>query len=168
MSTTISVEDFNSIYNDNYKKLVSYAKKILKNDHSAEESVQEVFLRLFKQDYDKVGGHVKQWLYTVCHNHSLKMLKKQSRFVGIFEEESLDEYRNPAEELEFQEKVKFLAKFMKKLSKNQREVLKCRFYKDLSYALTAKKIKLTSGNVGFIQNRALHKLETLLNKALSK
>ena len=168
MNDTIPVEVFNSVYNDNYRKLLRYAKGILKNEHTAEESVQEVFLKLCKQDYSKVSGHVNQWLYTVCHNHSLKLLKRQNRFVQIFDDESLVEDRDPSEELEFQEKVKAVFKFMKKLNKNQIEVLKCRFYDDLSYEQTGKKVKITSGNVGFIQNRSLNKLHDLISKELSR
>jgi RNA polymerase sigma-70 factor (ECF subfamily) len=169
MNNNIPIECFNSIYKDNYNQLFRYCKRILKNEHTAHDAVHDVFLKLFKQDYSKISDHINQWLYTVCYNHSLKLLKKQNRLISFFEEdESLDEERTPSEQLEFQEKVRLLSKFMKKLSKNQRQVLKHRFYNDLSYDLTAKKVKLTSGNVGFIQNRALNKLRVLMKKALSK
>lgn len=164
----IPIEKFNELYANHYKILVRYAKSIVHDESVAEEIVQETFFRLFKQDYNKIITYVKQWLYTVCYNHSLKVLRKETRYVDGEEDESIDESRNPSESLLFQEKVKALKKCMRKLTPNRRNVLKHRFYKDLNYMQSAKKMKTTEGNIGFLQHAALKDLKVMMKKELNK
>jgi len=151
-----------------YKKLLAYSINITKDRQRSEETVHEVFTRLWKQDYDKLSGHMSAWLFTVCRNCSLKTLKKNKRYVEAFEDESLVEDRDPSEELEHNEKKRLMLELMKMLSDKQKSVLICRFYQDLNYEQTGKKVGATVGNVGFLQNRALNKLRILMEKELSK
>jgi RNA polymerase sigma factor (sigma-70 family) len=55
---------------------------------------------------------------------------------------------------------------MRKLTKRQRDVLKLRFFKDLDYNESAKKLKTTSGNIGFHQTTAIQKLRKMMEKHL--
>lgn len=164
----IPVDIFNNVYTTNRANLLRYAKKIVHDEHRAEETVQDVFTKLLKQDYDKIKTHINQWLYTVCRNSSIKVLNKNKRYVEAFEDESLDETRNPSENLEFQEKLKLLKKCMRKLTTRQREVLRCRFFKDLNYEQSAKKMKTSSTNIGFLQCTALKELRVIMNKEINK
>lgn len=164
----IPVDIFNNVYSDNYTKLLRFAKSILHDNHRAEESVQEAFTKLLKQDYDKVKTHINQWLFTVCRNDSIKILNKNKRYVEALENDSIDGSRDPSEELEFQEKIKILKKCMRKLSPRQREVLKFRFFKDLNYEQSAKKMKTSSSNIGFLQCTTLKELRIIMNKEINK
>ena len=165
----ITTEEFNNIYVEFHKRLLAYTNKFVRDDNRSEEIVHEVFSKLLKQDFDKIKDHIMQWLFTVCRNTSIKFINKNKRYVyNATEDESLDESRNPSEELEFQEKLKLLKKCMRKLTPRQRQVLKCRFYKDLNYEQAAKKLKTSSTNIGFIQCTTLKELRSLLNKDLVK
>jgi RNA polymerase sigma-70 factor (ECF subfamily) len=164
----ITADTFNSVYLNFYKRLFAFSKKIVKDDNRAHEVVQDVFIKLWKQDFDNLESYLTQWLFTVCRNASIKVLKKNQRYVEAFEDESLDECRDPYNELDFQESLKLLKKCMRKLTPRQKEVIKYRFFKDLNYEQSAKKMKTSSGNVGFLQSTALKELKVMLNREINK
>ena len=41
--------------------------------------VQDTFVRLYRQPRDQVQDHVRQWLYAVCRNRAMDILKKENR-----------------------------------------------------------------------------------------
>ena len=49
--------------------LTKYAVSILGDLEQARDVVQDTFLKLYKQDPEKVRKKVKSWLFTVCRNH---------------------------------------------------------------------------------------------------
>jgi RNA polymerase sigma factor (sigma-70 family) len=61
------------------------------------------------------------------------------------------------------ELIKVMSRLIKKLSKNQQKALKLKYFKDCSYAEIAKKLKTSSGNVGFMLSTAISKLKKLLD-----
>jgi RNA polymerase sigma-70 factor (ECF subfamily) len=166
---TIPLEIFEEIYKNQYRKLRTYAYRILKDDQLAEDAAHESLFRLHNQDFEKIQGHVESWLYTVCRNHSLKQLKKNSRFVEIFEEDrdEMDESRDPSEEFDMNTYKKVLKRYMKKLTKRQRDIIKLRFFKGFDYNECAQKLKTTSGNIGFHQTTAIQSLRRMMSKYIN-
>jgi RNA polymerase sigma-70 factor (ECF subfamily) len=161
---TIPSEIFEELYKREYRKLCAYAYRFLKDEQRAEDAAQEAFFRLTKQDYEKLEGRLESWIYTVCRNCSFKQKAKDSRFVEICDEDvnELDESRTASEQMDLDYHKKILKKCMRKLTKRQRDVLKLRFFNDLDYNESAKKLKTTSGNIGFHQTTAIQKLRKMM------
>lgn len=59
--------------------LVRYAQRITGDLETARDVVQETFLRLCRQDPSEIGGHLAQWLFTVCRNRALDVQRKERR-----------------------------------------------------------------------------------------
>jgi RNA polymerase sigma-70 factor (ECF subfamily) len=65
--------------------LLRYARRLLGGCHAsgasdeARDVVQFVFLRLCDQSPDKIGDRLAQWLYTVCRNRALDVLRASGR-----------------------------------------------------------------------------------------
>ena len=58
-------------------QLIAYAANILAGDFErARDVVQDAFLRLFQADPARVRENLKAWLYTVCRNRALDVLRK--------------------------------------------------------------------------------------------
>lgn len=160
----ITTEEFNEVYNAYFKRLCGSVIKIIKDTDMTREIVQDVFMKLLKQDYEEIKPKLSQWLFVVARNTALKRLKKENRYEELSEID-LEKYvdtNNALDSLLLQERIKELKSAMRKLSKKQKDVIKCRFFKDLSYAECAKKLNLSDGNVGFIQNKAINKLRELI------
>ena len=169
METQITSEEFEVIYKQYTPRLKGLAKKFLYRDSLAEECVQDVFRKLLKQDFDKIReeNHLRAWLFTVCRNGALNIKRKEGRFVEEKEDESLSEDPNPFENLDKKECYKKATTLMKDiLSKDQQKAIKLRYFSDLDYKEIAKKMKTTTGNVGFLLSVGLSKVRKKLMKSI--
>lgn len=168
---TIPTEIFDQLYKDNYRKLIAYAYRILKEEQASEDAVQETFVRLAKQDYENLKDKIMPWMFTVCRNLCFKFLDKRKRFIEIKEGEEdfekIDESRDPSEEFDMNVYKKVLKRYMKKLTKRQRDILRLRFFKGFDYKECAAKLKTTSGNVGFHQTTAIQTLRKMMDKYIN-
>ena len=70
------VRAYEATYKELYKPLFIYALGILNNQSSAEEIVQNVFMKLWeKKESLKIETSLKAYLYKAVHNHSLNAIK---------------------------------------------------------------------------------------------
>jgi len=56
-------------------RLRRYAQRLLGSDDEARDVVQFVFLRLCDQSPAEIGDRLAEWLYTVCRNRALDVLR---------------------------------------------------------------------------------------------
>jgi RNA polymerase sigma-70 factor (ECF subfamily) len=168
MSIEITNDFLNEIYINYLPRLSAYAKKILFNDTLVEECVQIVFSKLLKQECGKIESmeHLHKWLFVVCRNTSFKIRAKENRYVEKDEDESISEDPNPFETLDRKELYKEVNKIIKTLSPQQKKMLKLRYFSDLDYNEIAKKMKTSSGNVGFHLSTALKNVRKKLAKSI--
>ena len=169
MERQITTEEFEVIYKQYTPRLKGLAKKFLYRDSLAEECVQDVFRKLLKQDFDKIcqEDHLRAWLFTVCKNGAFNIKRKESRFVEEKEDESLSEDPNPFENLDKKECYKKATALMKEvLSIDQQRAIKLRYFSDLDYKQIAKKMKTTTGNVGYMLSAGLAKVREKLTKRI--
>jgi RNA polymerase sigma factor (sigma-70 family) len=69
--------------------LVRYAAQITGDLDRARDVVQDTFLRLCHEPQSKVEPHLAQWLFKVCRNRALDVLRKESRMKTLDETEML-------------------------------------------------------------------------------
>jgi RNA polymerase sigma factor (sigma-70 family) len=164
--TKITDEKFLELKKEYTNKLAASSLKILRDSHAVEDVLQNVFYKLYNEDYSKIEDHLKEWLFTVCRNTSIKYYHKKNKYVlieNIDEFDSIDESASAPENMMQAELIKVMSRLIKKLSKNQQKALKLKYFKDCSYAEIAKKLKTSSGNVGFMLSTAISKLKKLLD-----
>ena len=65
--------------------LIGYATSILHDADRARDVVQDTFIRLCQQDVEKVRHSLKPWLFTVCRNRALDLLRKDKRITPLDE-----------------------------------------------------------------------------------
>ena len=69
---------FELVFKTHYKNLYAYAFTILKDEDEAEETVQQVFFKLWERSEQlSIPGSVAAYLYRAVHNESLNFLKHQ-------------------------------------------------------------------------------------------
>lgn len=151
--------------NDHESALTGYARTYLHDLERSRDVVQDTFIRLCKQDPEKVREHVKTWLFTVCRNRCLDVIRKDKRV------EPLDEIRwqkvagtesAPDEQLVQDEAVADVMRFMERLSQNQKEVIMLKFQQGMSYDEISEVTGLTTGNIGFLIHTGLKRLRELM------
>jgi len=131
-------------------QLLRYATWVLRDVEVAKEVVQETFLRLCREERSKLGGHLAQWLFTVCRNLAFDIRKKEARMTPIGEVEIADVPKTDAKEAAGE-----IFRLLDSLPKNQREVVYLKFQCDLSYKEISEITKLSVSNVGFLIHTAL-------------
>lgn len=143
------------------RPLIGYAQGFVHDWERARDVVQDTFIRLCQQDMQKVRDGVKTWLFTVCRNRALDVLRKDSRLVELSEEKLLKipaEIVSAADQMKTDELYAQLHGYIQRLTPNQREVVLLKFQQGLSYEEISKVTGLSSGNVGFLLHNALKRL----------
>lgn len=146
--------------------LTGYAAGLLNGDwERARDVVQDTFVKLHQQDPALVKGRLKSWLYTVCRNRSIDVIRKEKPMRVSSSEafETLDDNRpDPAMMAENAERCEEVLRFVKKLPDNQREVIRLKFQSDLSYKEIAEITGLSVSNVGFILHTGIKRLRKMM------
>lgn len=139
-----------------------YATRLLYGDFDrARDVVQDTFVRLMAQPPAEVNGHVAEWLFTVCRNRALDVLRKEGRMkqfaIGQAERLTTDEPR-PGRTLERAEQQETMLRLIGRLPPNQQEVIRLKFQNGFSYREISRITSLSVTNVGFILHTAIKAL----------
>jgi len=138
--------------------LTRYAAHITGDAERAREVVQDTFLKLLRQKPAQIRDHLAQWLYTVCRNRALDVLRKERRMTGISDAQlQLQAHSGPAVSatLEQEEQLKDILKILNTLPVNQQEVIRLKFQSDLSYQEISQITSFSVSNVGFLIHTGL-------------
>ncbi len=151
--------------------LIAYTAGVLHGDvERAREVVQDALLKLYLTEPEKVRDNLKAWLFTVCRNRALDVLRKDQR-LELGNEDAMgyavSHEPDPCESAVSQELYERIWDLVEKLRPNQREVIRLKFMHDCSYQQIAEITGLSIGNVGFIMHMAIKKLRELMNRELA-
>ena len=150
--------------------LIRAAFRVTGNLELAREVVQDTFLRLCRQDPEKVKEQLAAWLFTVCRNRALDVMKKERRLLTAEEEEFcfLDtEGRAPDVHVGIRDQWDYVRGFIAELPEREQEALRLKFQAGLSYREIGQALGLTETNVGFILHNTLRKLRKRMQAAES-
>lgn len=145
--------------------LVGYAYGFVHDVERARDIVQDTFIRLCQQDVAKVKDGLKTWLFTVCRNRALDVLRKESRVSALDESEYHShpaDSPSPDRSLDQAERLEQTMRFLARLPENQQTVILMKFRDGHSYQEICEATGLSSGNVGFLIHTGLKRLRELL------
>src|SRR4051812_48070548 len=69
------------------RPLTLYATRLPGDVERARDCVQDAFLRLCAQREADLRGRVAEWLFTVCRNRALDVLRKEARMTRLSDEQ---------------------------------------------------------------------------------
>ena len=142
--------------------LLRYAARLLHGDADrARDVVQDTFIKLLAQPPAQVDGHLAEWLYTVCRNRALDVLRKEGR-LKLFEEGQAERITaaepRPGSSLEHSEARDAMLRLVNRLPPNQQEVIRLKFQGGFSYKEISRITSLSVSNVGFLIHTAVTRL----------
>ena len=149
---------------------MAYAAHLLGSTERAGDIVQETFCRLCRSRRDDLDDHLAEWLYTVCRNCALDVLRKERRMRPLTElaQHSGNGHHdalNPADHADRAESAGLVLAAIKHLPDRQQELVHMKFQGGLSYKQMAEVTGLSVTNVGFLLHTAIKTLRTQLNPA---
>ncbi|MEM1296933.1 MAG: sigma-70 family RNA polymerase sigma factor [Verrucomicrobiota bacterium] len=150
------------------KPLLGYAHSLLSDWELARDVVQETFVKLHRELKTNQPENLKAWLFTVCRNRSLDILRKNKRITitdtGVLESFGDEAQPSPSKLAERQDAHSRALEFLDRLPANQQEVIRLKFQADLSYKEISELTKLTVGNVGYLLHHGLKRLRELMTE----
>jgi RNA polymerase sigma factor (sigma-70 family) len=141
--------------------LISYAQRFLGDVDAARDVVQEVFLRLCRQQWATVEPKLSEWLFTVCRNAALDLRRKLGRG-GPLQIDLVDQRTGPAQLSERNDSAQMVLTILETLPPNQQEVIILKIQHHLSYREISSITGQSVGNVGFLLSTGLKSLRARL------
>jgi len=143
-------------------RLLRYATRLVGDPDRARDVVQDAFVRLLAHAGEAgIREHLAEWLYTVCRNRSLDVIRKEGR-MRQFEEGAAERVvapePRPGAALEAAETQAAVLSLVGRLPPNQQEVIRLKFQDGFSYKEISRITALSVGNVGFLIHTAVQKL----------
>lgn len=157
------------------KKLFAYIYHLVRNREEAEDILQNVFSKTYKnlQHFD-LSRKFSSWIYRIAHNESVNYLKRKSkRYTISWDEvstskdklESSTNEERPEEKMEHQEITRDMDLALEKLPLQYNQILKMRYFQEYSYNEISKILKKPVNTVGTLINRAKRKLLEVVKEA---
>ena len=149
------------------RPLLRYAAWLLDDRDRARDVVQEVFLRLCKENRERVADHVAEWLFTVCRNLSLDLRERDSRRRRLDETQLRvgDILTGGGDPVERAQLLRQILALIEALPHNQREAVFLKFYQGFTYKEISEVTGLSVSNVGFLIHTAVHSIRERVQSA---
>jgi len=159
---------FEEIFRSYFKELHRYAFKILADSDIAEETVQQVFLKLWERDWQQdVHTSVRSYLYRAVYNESVNLIKRGHHRMKyeIHQRHSRgNETYMPQSDNELREQL-FLA--LSRLPEKSRLVFEMSRFQELKYQEIAEELTLSLKTVEGHMTKALKHLRMHLSDYLN-
>lgn len=148
--------------------LMRYAIHLTGSVETAQDVVQDTFMKLCAADRAKVDSHLGPWLYTVCRNRALDVCRKERRMMPLTE--GVQDARAaatgvPSQAAERNEQQTLVMQALSGLTRNQQEVIRLKFQNALSYREISEVTGLSVSNVGYLIHMGLRKMRQQLDAA---
>ncbi|TFE00441.1 MULTISPECIES: RNA polymerase sigma factor SigX [Jeotgalibacillus] len=161
---------FQRLYTEYQQDVFQFLIYLVKNRDTAEDLLQEVFIRVMKS-YENFEGKSseKTWLFSIAKNVTIDHFRKQktirNRVMDHFDWgkrdiESSDSL--PQEIAEQNEDIQRLYRCLDRCSVDQKMVVVSRYIQELSITETAEILGWSEGKVKTTQHRAIKKLKELM------
>ena len=148
------------LYNRYHQHLLRYCTRLLKNEQSAEDVVQNVFLKLqIGQQNIRNGQSLQSWLFTVARNEALCGIKKIKTINA--DETIVWDGDTPEDEFVAKERKDVIEIVLRRLHAPFREVILLREYEHLSYEEIA---GITGTTVSSVKSRLFKARKALIEK----
>ncbi|WP_026694784.1 RNA polymerase sigma factor SigX [Peribacillus kribbensis] len=162
---------FHRIYEEHHKDLFQFLFYMVNNRQTAEDLVQEVYIRVYKSHHTFQGKSAeKTWLYSIARNTAIDHFRKQKswkqRIMDNFDwgkHEIRDDHPLPEELVMEQEELSSIYHCLDSCTVDQKTVIILRYIQDLSIAETAGVLNWSESKVKTTQHRALKQLKKMMN-----
>jgi RNA polymerase sigma factor (sigma-70 family) len=156
---------FASIFCSHYKAMLNYGLKFHKDAELVEDSIQELFLELWK-NRSSLGttNHIKPYLLTSVRRKIIKILEKGNKIKKLFSKDISQEYdfevvfsyeSTLIQSQTDEEQVKKIQAILSELPPRQKEILYLLFYQDMSYEEISQIMELSYQSARNLVHRAV-------------
>jgi len=151
------IQSFERLFHEQYASMCSFAFSLVKTESEAEEIVQEVFYRIWKNRGSiVVTGSWKSYLMKAVYNESLMLLRRKKFTAGTEKETESSDSVSPQEVLQESELALIVEETLNGLPSKTRQIFQMNRYEGLKYYEIAGKLAISVKTVEANMSRALH------------
>ncbi|HBA45036.1 TPA: hypothetical protein DCZ31_03580 [Patescibacteria group bacterium] len=141
-------------------------------NEEADDLLQEIFIKVYKNIFEvKENLSFSSWIYRIAHNYIIDYFRKNSKIEKVsLDDESYSFLINniksdfdPRLDLDKKEIKEIVQLALSKIKKEYREILILKFIEDKSYDEISDILRIPSGTVGTLINRAKTQIKQNLN-----
>ncbi|NMC37529.1 MAG: RNA polymerase sigma-70 factor [Bacteroidales bacterium] len=160
------VGQFESLFRSSYVSLVKYAKTIVKDHDTAEEIVQDLFFRLWK-DREKllIKSSLNGYLFRAVHNRCVHHIEHE-KVVGKYADEMMhmknDGPENASDILIYKDLQAAIARIIERLPEKAGKIFCMSRFEGLKYAEIAQKLSVSVKTVEANMGKALREFRKVL------
>ncbi|BAM47350.1 RNA polymerase sigma factor SigX [Amphibacillus xylanus] len=165
---------FDHLYDHYHNDLYQYVFYMVKNQHVAEDIVQEVYIKVLKSYHNFRGeSSEKTWLFSIARHTTMDYFRKQqrqkSKLATFFNKEQdltliKDKDPLPEEVAQLNDELKRIYQLLDHCTLDQKNVLILRYIQSLSIHETAQILEWSESKVKTTQHRAIKKLQELIGE----
>jgi len=153
------------LYDEYFDRIARYIYVRIGDRNEAEDLAGEVFVKALEslKSYKERGIPMQAWLFRIAHNLVVDHLRKARRLKTVpIDTVQIEAREDPVATAEKSIEVERVNKAMQKLTPEQREVVRLRFFGDLSSKEVGAILRKSDGAVREMQRAAIEKLRGLL------
>lgn len=154
-----------SLYEEYYDKISRYVYVHIGDRTEAEDIAGEVFLKALEslKSYQERGIPMQSWLFRIAHNMVVDHLRKAAKRKTIpIDTVQIEGGTDPMTVAESNIEMERVARAMEQITKEQREVLRLRFFGGLTSKEAGSILNKSDGAVREMQRAAIENLRKLL------
>ena len=152
------------VFEELQRPLMGYATHLMGDADRAGDVVQDTFVRLCRQPRQQVQGRVRQWLYAVCRNRAMDILKKENRMRTLDDAGAGQTSRDGDPQLAAQQRdsADQAETLIETLPRRQQEIIRLKVESGLSYREISALTGLSVSNVGYLLHTGLKSIRNRL------
>jgi RNA polymerase sigma-70 factor (ECF subfamily) len=153
------------LYDEYFDRIARYIYVRLADRNEAENLAGEVFVKALEslKSYKERGIPMQAWLFRIAHNVSVDYLRKRGRIATVpIDGVQIEAKEDPVATVEKSIEMEKVNEAMQKLTPEQREVVRLRFFGGLSSKEVGAILSKSDGAVREMQRAAVEKLRRLL------
>lgn len=164
--TTISKIDCGWIYEEYRRKIFGYVSSKIYNRTEVEDVVSSIFLKICKniEKFDSQKASLSTWIYTITRNTVYDRLKSMRDHPSFELDERMPASENVEDGILAEETLEELAAALEKLPQDERDIIILIYYKKLDRRTVAESFGITYGQLRYLHDKAIQKLEKLIVK----
>jgi len=160
------IREFETLFRSSYASLVRYAGTLIKDQDTAEEIVQDLFVRLW-QEREKINieSSLNGYLFRSVHNrclHHFEHMKVVERHAQEMAFESELNTEDPAEALQYKELQAKIAAVIERLPERCGKIFCLNRFEGLKYSEIAEKLSISVKTVEANMGKALKEFRKAL------
>ncbi len=151
--------DMENLMQTHAPPLLRYATRLLRNPHSAQDVVQQVFIRFARLTPQSrpPSDRLRAWLYRCTHNQAIDLIRAEQRRKKLHESH-LDLQSDGSPD----PRIPLLLEHVHILPGSEKSVLLLRLQEGLSYREIAEVTGLKEGHIGWLLHQAVKTLSAQL------